>query len=198
MRLDPYRGKIRCLQCGYPLLGLPPVHCCPECGLPYDPYSRLIRLPRRRPRPALFVATLAAAALFTVVTGGSHWALFAPPCAAFVVVAPFAIRRVLQKPAISTRLLIDRTGILLERPGHEPFRLPWSRFRTAHVNWASGRLRVYDRGNRRVTELELRLAPYHVAYDMAERLNELARIYDELRLDACAHQDNPADAQPQK
>jgi len=25
-----------CLECGYPLKGLPAEHCCPECGEPYD------------------------------------------------------------------------------------------------------------------------------------------------------------------
>jgi hypothetical protein len=31
MRKEPF-----CIHCGYGLVGLPPVHVCPECGRPYD------------------------------------------------------------------------------------------------------------------------------------------------------------------
>lgn len=71
MRKEPF-----CIHCGYGLLGLPPVHICPECGRPYD--IQLVDDYRRDP----------------------HWFMQRwrmqhelPPPDAQVIVSPSAIRR---------------------------------------------------------------------------------------------------------
>lgn len=192
MALDPYKGKIKCPQCGYPLLGLPPVHVCPECGLEYDPYSRLVPLgrPRGLTSRALLAGLLLAFGLPVVVIGGWLPLLLALP----VLLCSGWLRR---PRNAADRLRIDRFGIRFERSDQNPLFIPWSVFGSARALWPTGRIQIRDRAGRRI-EGSYQVRSFFLAQSCVQLMNKLAKTYAEVRLTPNTHGQTTADDQCQK
>lgn len=176
MALDPYKGKIRCPQCSYPLLGLPPVHSCPECGLNYDPYSRIYNISRGRfaRYTVIVVGVLSVVAVIFVFSGGLRWhalpILF--PCIFNFVLALNASRVSVK------RVFIDRFGIQFEHPSLPAAFVPWTQFGHARLSWATGRIRIFDRTGRSLAWLSrYQVRPRTLAHSCVTKMNELAAIY---------------------
>ncbi len=201
MKPDPYKGKIRCPRCGYPLLGLPPVHSCPECGLPYDPYSRMYRLRRKGLGGILMVLVPGVIIVLTGQLVQPGWLIALAPFfryiplvskAGFVLfVVWFSIRYL--KPASAILLFIDRSGIRLEQAGSAPVLLSWAEFGKACASVLYPSLHIKDRQGRRIAEFD-GIAFGYLAVVCAERMNELAELYPQLELTPEEH----TRPQPQK
>lgn len=194
MALDPYKGKIKCSQCGYPLLGLPPVHVCPECGLEYDPYSRLVPLgrPRGLTSRALLAGLLLAFGLPIVVIGG--W-----PYLPLLFVLPVLLcSGWLHRPRdAADRLRIDRFGIRFERSEEDTLFISWSIFGSARVPWPTGRIQIRDRAGRRI-EGSYQVRSFFLAQSCVQLMNTLAKTYAEVQLTPDTHGQTSTDDQFQK
>jgi len=182
MALDPYKGKIKCLRCGYPLLGLPPVHSCPECGLDYDPYSRFVPLRSRPTTVSLLLYAGASGCLLAIAFLLLHGA----GAATFLLLVPAlccSSSLYAHSRGSPSTLVIDRAGIRFTYPDRDDVLIPWSRFGAARVSRATGRVQIHDRSGCRI-QGRYYIPSFWLTHACVERMNELARVYAEARIPA--------------
>jgi hypothetical protein len=138
-----------CPRCGYRLHGLPAQGRCPECGLDYDPDSRVLRLaPGRRHWHNLAYAglLLALLALAGPTTG------FRREDGAFVAIvigcAAVGIWRLVRTAGKTCELVINRFGATFRHPTVCKDTIPWTLIRQARCSPLRRRLylEAHDRG----------------------------------------------------
>ena len=181
---DSAKAAWPCPACGYPLIGLPAVHRCPECGIEYDPHARVFRLHYRRRRPILLLATTAVIWGAIAVLGLTCWRqedLGSRIVFQMIAGMPLALATILVWPfekAQPGRLLLNLRGVHVELP--EPYRkdIPWTTIGSAKYSWVAGRLYVRDKAGVKLARLNITFFDSAwAARRCADAINQLLRVY---------------------
>jgi hypothetical protein len=134
--------RIKCPLCGYAIFGLPAEHACPECGVAYDPYTKVI--PLSAPLRLMYVF----AAMFALALLGANvifdWFLQPPLVVGSFLVGLFLIGWI---PASLLALLIWGRGrrLVLNQDGIHWYqkkrcrkRIEWPQFQSVRCKRHSG------------------------------------------------------------
>ncbi len=183
----PVPGKIKCPSCGYSLLGLPPVHACPECGIEYDPHCAFVRI-RRRNRVALNAISGLGVLLFMLIMNGPRLMAKAHIQVRDEMVVPYVVALGLPLLAAlywwawcSERehlLIISHAGIRFRRPNLPDVVVPWSQFGRARARYIGSSFQILGRNGEPIFKAPLSyLGSMFQAKRCANQMNRLAEVY---------------------
>jgi hypothetical protein len=137
-----------CLCCGYSLAGLPSIHQCPECGLPYSPHSFAIEVkPTQKLLPAVVSLVGWAAMGFLLFRSfGIPVVTFLVMLAVFAVAAyQFLVGR------LGRRLIVDERGLHLTSRGRLQQSLGWKEISAFYFSSIDGGLLARKRDGKSIS-----------------------------------------------
>jgi hypothetical protein len=175
-------GKRRCPACGYIVHSLPDWHTCPECGVPYDPHSKMYKVHETemllgRVFP-LAIGSLALLLPLLQRAGKMRFSdllLWAMLLAGIFVLISGLLRRMGRG---SCRVLVNHRGIRFEYPDETPLEVTWQRFGSARYGWLASNLKIWDRnGQQLLRSRDRSIGSKRLRRELAAKLNELAAVY---------------------
>lgn len=137
-----------CLCCGYSLAGLPDVHQCPECGLPFSPRSFAIEVkPTQKPfSTVIWLVGCSAWGLMMVRTAPNlEFSLLT----GISVVCGAAYQMFVGR--YGQRLIVDERGLHLASRGRVQTSVAWEEITGFHFSGIHGGLLVRQRNGRTIT-----------------------------------------------
>jgi len=171
-----------CPRCGYDLTGLPVVHRCPECGIDYDPYMKVITLPVRRReyrqlKYGVILLLMVGHYAYSTGVGEDVYVLFGLVIAAMLP----AIYRLSTESSGWHYLIIDKGGIRVDSTALGARTIPWQSIGKAKYGWLTGKFLVYARdGTHLLTHQNNRLGSPRLARRCAAEINRLKDVYSQM------------------
>jgi len=188
----------RCLACGYRLAGLPTVHICPECGMPYDLLARA------------FPCSEGSVPYGWIKAGAFAFVVFALPVLkwvgmlvpGYVVLVVGCVVSVLcglleawQRNTGQYRLFVNHRGIQFGCPVVRLKEISWREFGEARFSWITGSLTIRSpQGKRAVKASYISFGGSIAAGEVARHLNNVAPHYrnmDPAHVNSLAEADEP-------
>jgi hypothetical protein len=181
---SPKAGKLRCPACGYELSGLPEWHTCPECGVPYDPHSKIYNVTDAGKHLhqiglAVLLGVMALIAFLPQFRSGhmhlkdllDYWAIL-------LVLSLGSIYRLMRSAGGPCRVVASHQGIRFDHPGAKPLDVSWRQFCSARFGRLTTSLNIWDQRGRQLLRRQDRyIGTPATRRKLAAELNELAKVY---------------------